>query len=781
MGRVNNNEHVELLVEALENIDQGFLVYDKNLTIIAFNRRALNILSMPTDQFAVGGSFEDWVRFAAERNGYGAKGSVEERIGTRLDIARSFQPYRTDQTRLDGRIVELVGNPISNIGFVTTYTDVTNQRKLEIQLREAIDAFSSGFALYDEDDRIVLFNSHYQKSVEENAPGTLKIGRTFEELLNDWATSGAFNISEDDRETYISTRLQNRRQAPTQFESQLNDGHWVLISEYKTSSGGTSVAITQIDESKKSERDRQLTLAELSREIDERKEAENASEQLSHAIENVPVGIALFDSDDRLSFFNEQYVAMDPNSIREVTKTGVQFEEIIRTLVKFKLVEVAIGREEEWVQLRMEQHRNPSGTFEVRRTDSTLQVSENRTPDGGTLHIVVDVSEQRAVEEHLRRAQRMEAVGQLTGGVAHDFNNLLAVMIGNAEILEESLGDDEELNQNIQAIIRSVNRGSSLTSRLLAFSRQQTLAPSSANVTDLVGGLDDMIRRTLGETIDLKIVAAPNLWPAMIDAHQFENAVINMAINARDAMPNGGKLVINSSNVVLDANYSERQQEVTPGEYVELAVSDTGTGMSPEVLERVFEPFFTTKDVGEGSGLGLSMVYGFAKQSNGHVTIDSEIGHGTTAKLYMPRSQGPFTHEELVDEKLRQQQGFERILIVEDDPNVRDVPVTLLRDQGYEIVEAGNGEEAIAHLKNDQIFDLIFTDIGLPGGMNGVEVAEEAKRIQPDIKILFTTGYVENALAHEWQFDPAVMLVKKPYRKTELLEKVRAVLDKNSN
>ncbi len=520
---------------------------------------------------------------------------------------------------------------------------------------------------------------------------------------------------------------------------------------------------------------------ELSREISEREEAESASEQLSHAIQNVPVGIALFDSNDTLTFFNEQYRAMDPTSVREATKIGVRFEEIIRTLVELELVEDAVGREEEWIRHRMERHRNPKGTFEVRRADSTLQVSENRTPDGGTLHIVVDVSEQRDIEEQLRRAQRMEAVGQLTGGVAHDFNNLLAVMIGNAEILEERLGDDDEINQNIQAIIRSVNRGSSLTNRLLAFSRQQALTPVTADVAELISGLEDMIRRTMGETIDLKIETAPDLWPPIIDPHQFENAVINMAINARDAMPEGGTLLIKSTNVVLDEDYSKQEEEVAPGDYVELAVSDTGAGMPPDVLDRVFEPFFTTKDVGEGSGLGLSMVYGFAKQSNGHVTIHSEIGHGTTVKLYMPRSQESLRPQDMADEKSDHVPGSERILVVEDDPNVRNVPVRLLRTYGYKIVEAGDGKEAIAHLENDQKFDLIFTDIVLPGGMNGVEIAQEAQRIQPNIKVLFTTGYAEGAVVDELDLDPAVMLVNKPYRKAELLDKVRTILDKNGD
>ena len=388
-----------------------------------------------------------------------------------------------------------------------------------------------------------------------------------------------------------------------------------------------------------------------------------------------------------------------------------------------------------------------------------------------------DITDLQAMERRLAQGQRMEAVGQLTGGIAHDFNNLLAVMIGNADILEIKAGDNRAVKQSIGAIMRAVERGSSLTNRLLAFSRQQTLSPVAADVTELIGVLEDMLRRTLGETIDLKFDAGPDLWPATIDPHQFENALINLAINARDAMPGGGMLAIETVNVTLDETYARQQEEVTPGDYVKVAVSDSGAGIPPEVVAKVFEPFFTTKAVGEGSGLGLSMVYGFAKQSKGHVTIYSEVSIGTTIKLYLPRSREALVREDAGAEAIKFARGSERILVVEDDPSVRKVPVSLLGNQGYQVVEAANGDEAIECLKNDQAFDLLFTDLALPGGMNGVEIAEAAVRIQPDIKVLYTTGYAEHAIVHRGQWDPEVTLVNKPYRRAELLEKVRAMLD----
>ena len=404
------------------------------------------------------------------------------------------------------------------------------------------------------------------------------------------------------------------------------------------------------------------------------------------------------------------------------------------------------------------------------QTDAEGQVT-------GLLGSGLDNTERMFLESQLSRSQRMEAIGQLTGGIAHDFNNLLAVMMSNSELLEDSIGEDEKARGRLHAIQQAVDRGASLTNRLLAFSRKQTLLPMTVNVPELIVDLVDMLHRTLGETVNLKIDFAPNPWSAAIDPHQFENALINLAINARDAMPKGGALILETANMTLDETYAEQHSEVTPGDYVTVAVSDTGTGMTPEVLEKVFEPFFTTKGVGEGSGLGLSMVYGFVKQSNGHITLYSEEGHGTTVKLYMPRSEGTVAKEYDNEPTLEFEQRSERILVVEDDDNVRDVPVDILRNQGYEVVEARDGKEAVEHLKTGPPFDLVFTDFGLPGGMNGIEVADKAKQLQPDIKVLYTTGYVENAIDHEGQLTPGATLVSKPYRRAELLEKIRAVLD----
>lgn len=374
------------------------------------------------------------------------------------------------------------------------------------------------------------------------------------------------------------------------------------------------------------------------------------------------------------------------------------------------------------------------------------------------------------------RAQRMEAVGQLTGGIAHDFNNLMVIMAGNAELLGDRIGKDEKSRAYINEIISAVDRGASLTHRLLAFSRKTPLAPVAVDVAKLVADITDLLERTLGETIQLRVEGTLDLCFAMIDPHQLENALINLAINARDAMPWGGSLKIQTSNITLDENFVTEHEELKQGKYVKVVVSDTGIGMARDVVVKAFEPFYTTKEPGRGSGLGLSMVYGFAKQSEGHVTIESQVDRGTTVNLYIPQSSREAARPAPRVEGLINPRGSERILVVEDDPVVRQIPATYLGDHGYEIVEAGNGEEAVDYLKNGRPFDLLFTDVVLPGGMNGVEIGEKAKRNQPRIKIIYTTGYADSDVIDELTNTNAIVL-RKPYSRDELLEIVRTSLD----
>jgi signal transduction histidine kinase len=385
----------------------------------------------------------------------------------------------------------------------------------------------------------------------------------------------------------------------------------------------------------------------------------------------------------------------------------------------------------------------------------------------------------RASEERLRQAQKMEVVGQLAGGVAHDFNNLLAIIYGNLDLLDEALVDRPDLRQIVQNTMNAAARGASLTHQLLAYSRLQPLDPRVLDLGKLIADMTKLLQRTLGETIEVQNQAPPNLWKTLIDPNQLENAVLNLAVNARDAMPNGGKLMIEAQNAVLDAAYAEEHLEVAPGRYVLLAVTDTGVGMSKDIAARALEPFFTTKPTGQGTGLGLSMVYGFVKQSKGHIKIYSEEGHGTSVKLYLPAAA---TDQEdgrvAIDQsELPGAKPGEVVLVVEDDPLVLRLAVQLLTGLGYRTLEAHDGPEAIATLERAGRIDLLFTDVVLPKGINGTALAREARRRKPDLKVLYMSGYTANAIIHHGALDKGVHLLTKPFRKVELARKVRQVLD----
>lgn len=387
----------------------------------------------------------------------------------------------------------------------------------------------------------------------------------------------------------------------------------------------------------------------------------------------------------------------------------------------------------------------------------------------------------RQAQEALHQVQKMETVGQLTGGVAHDFNNLLQVITGNLDILLRRLPQDEpRLIRSAENAMAGAKRAAVLTQRLLAFSRRQPLVPSPVEPNKLVAGMSELLHRTLGEIIELETVLASGLWWTEVDANQLENAILNLAVNARDAMPDGGKLTIETANTHIDRSYAGQNAEVSPGQYVLLSVSDTGTGMEPDTLERVFEPFFTTKEVGKGTGLGLSMVYGFVKQSGGHVKVYSELGHGTTVKIYLPRLVRTNSEDdETVRETIPDGEGSETILVCEDDPQVREFSVEMLKELGYSVLEAADGPAALRLLEQgaDRV-DLLFTDVVLPNGMTGAVLADKARAMRPNLKVLFTTGYARNAIVHHGRLDAGVELLTKPFAYADLAARVREILDR---
>jgi CheY-like chemotaxis protein len=374
----------------------------------------------------------------------------------------------------------------------------------------------------------------------------------------------------------------------------------------------------------------------------------------------------------------------------------------------------------------------------------------------------------------------MEAIGQLTGGIAHDFNNLLTVISGNIETVERRMSrTDPGLYRHLEAAARAVERASTLTHRLLAYSRRQPLEPRSVELNRLIMGMSDLLGRTIGAHITIETVLAAGLWQVSADPNQVENAILNLAVNARDAMPDGGKLTLETANAHLDDAYARINAEAIPGQYVMVAVSDTGIGMTPEVVEKAFEPFFTTKGLGEGTGLGLSQVYGFIKQSGGHIKIYSELGEGTTVRFYLPRlrERPPVVQEDAPIVLPPPLGGQETILVVEDNDEVRAYTTDILRELGYEVFEATEGDTALGLIATEPRIKLLFTDVGLPGPFNGRQIADEARKLRSDLKVLFTTGYAQNAIIHQGRLDPGVQLIVKPFNFAGLAAKIRQMFD----
>jgi PAS domain S-box-containing protein len=388
-----------------------------------------------------------------------------------------------------------------------------------------------------------------------------------------------------------------------------------------------------------------------------------------------------------------------------------------------------------------------------------------------------DLTEKRTAEAQFRQAQKMEAIGQLTGGVAHDFNNILTVITGTIGILSEAVADSPQLTAIAKMIDEAAERGAGLTKHLLAFARKQPLQPREIDVNALVLETTKLLYPTLGEQIEIAPLLAADAWTAMVDPSQLSTAILNLALNARDAMPAGGKLAIETNNVYLDEGYANMHNEVTVGNYVMIAVSDTGTGISAENLEKVFDPFFTTKEVGKGTGLGLSMVFGFVKQSGGHIKIYSEEGHGTSVKMYLPRATG--LHQTAAEALAfsRVEGGNEVVLVVEDDALVRKYVVTQIESLGYTTLEASNSAEALEVIGKTATIDLLFTDVIMPGPLNGRQLVDAALKQRPSLKTLFTSGYTENAIVHHGRLDSGVLLLAKPYRKSELARMIRMALD----
>ncbi|WP_159460240.1 response regulator [Tistlia consotensis] len=514
-------------------------------------------------------------------------------------------------------------------------------------------------------------------------------------------------------------------------------------------------------------------------------ERQAAETRFREILAMAPDAVVAVDEEQRITLFNRAAEAVFGYSVEEVSGQFLDLLLPSGMVAEHRRHLAAFAERPETVRRMSERSevtgRRKSGEEFPAEASISKLIEDGRTT---FLAVIRDVSERKALQEQLRQVQKMEAVGQLTGGLAHDFNNLLTIVIGNLDQLCEELDGQLRARKLADQALGASLRGANLTRQLLAFSRRQPLETRVFDLNRLVSDTIALLRRTLGEPVEVETRLAAELWPALADPTQLEAALANLAINARDAMPDGGRLIVETANKPLDAHYAACNLEVAPGDYVVLAVSDSGTGIPPEVLDKVFEPFFTTKDPGKGTGLGLSMVYGFAKQSGGHVKIYSELGHGTTVRLYLPRASTQPKDEEAAAPHLRPVTKVARdatILVVEDDEEVRAVALRQLRALGYRVVEAADGKAGLQLLEQQAEVDLLFTDVVMRGGMSGPELAREARRRWPSLKVLFTSGYTEAALAGGSSIEGLGNLLSKPYRRDELARKVAEALDGNGH
>ncbi len=521
--------------------------------------------------------------------------------------------------------------------------------------------------------------------------------------------------------------------------------------------------------------DRHLVCS-YSRDITKRKQTEKVKEQLSQAVETVPVGIALFDAEDQLVFCNKSY-RKQMDVVADILQPGITFEKIIRTMVERQPVKDALGREEKFIQERVMQHRNPKGSVEIRRENSWLLADEIILQHGGIFTIITDITERKRLEDQVRHSQKLEAVGQLTGGIAHDFNNLMAIMVGNLELAMEQVEPDAPLRNNIKNALMAVDRGAELTQHLLSFSRQQTLSPAVTDVKQLVEGTITFLERALGEDIQIITKHSEEENLVYIDATVFGTALVNLAINARDAMPEGGTLSVSTDKVSFAGEKIGAGKEPAHGDYALITVSDTGSGISQNNLEQVLEPFFTTKEVGKGSGLGLSMVYGFVTQSKGHIKITSKEGEGSTVFLYLPISdeEREFKdNEATLAPEIRTECS---ILLVEDDQHVRATTLATLVAIGYKVIEAEDGPTTLEILnQRSGDIDLVLSDIVMPNGMSGIDLARKIAAEHTHIKVLLTSGYPDKIASQSEIKAMNIEVLAKPFTRVQLVTAIENVV-----
>jgi signal transduction histidine kinase/ActR/RegA family two-component response regulator len=688
-----------------------------------------------------------------------------------LDAHKPFRAFRYSITGPTGEAQHFVvsGKPVMDtngkfLGYRGTATQETQMvqtlqraEQAETLLHDAVDSVSEGFVIYDSEDRLLLCNDAYRRLYPASAP-LMVPGVKYEDLVRNSLAAGHYPEAAGREEEWLATFMRDHRVADSEVETLVRDGKWILVCERRMRSGGTAGLRINVTELKQA----QAALRQSEARLDRAQEM---------------AGIGSWE----LDMITGQYIwSRNLYSLRGLPLDSKLSRENLACTLD---VDDAQPLSDWLVDLRANRERAPI-EFRITRPDGEARVNrcEGRPiiePDGTIYRLagtVQDITDRQLIERQLAQAQKMEAIGNLTGGMAHDFNNLLSVVVGNLDLLGRLIKDQPVAEELRAEALDGAIRGTDLIRRLLAFARRQPLRPKDTDVNALVEGLGKLLSRTLGEEIELTMHLDPTVWPAMTDPVQLEAALTNLATNARDAMKRGGQLAIETSNAVLDTHYAKDQPEVAPGEYVLIAVSDTGTGIDPTIIDRIVEPFFTTKEPGLGTGLGLSMVFGFVKQSGGHLAVYSEPGRGSTFRLYLPR--GEVTGSGPVSTDLRPAAGGdETVLVVEDNAQLRRAAVRQLTALGYTTFEAENAEAALPILAGEDRVDLLFSDVVMPGEMDGIDLAQQAAHLYPTLRVLVTSGFPDLRGAEQRMTSPAYQLLNKPYRYDELARAVRQALD----
>ena len=751
--------------------EDGIMIYNDAYSVFAGGRHPQLLGSKVREGWPEVADFNDHVMKV------GLSGGTLSYKDQELTLYRTGKPEQVWMNLDYSPVIDELGRPGGVIAIVVETTErVLAERHLQLEhdrLGQMFrDAPSFMAMLTGPEHRFEFANKSYLRLVGRDVRG-----RTLAEALPDAVEQGYLDILNRVFQSGAAFRSTGAKYAVTVVPGGPTDARVVdfVFQPVKDAEGRVSgIFVEGVDVTERTNAEAALRNlnAELERKVIERSQARGRTWQMSPDLMGALNAEGYFETSNPawktvLGWSEEEVASM---SIFELLHPG----DVERTRAGFALT-----------QLGQPAIRFPN---RYRAKDGSYRwISWVGVPEDGMVYCTGrDITEERAAQEELaqtqealRQAQKMEAVGQLTGGIAHDFNNLLQGITGALDRVQHRIAMNRigEVDRFLKAAIKSANRAASLTHRLLAFSRRQTLDPRSIDVNRLIGGMEDLIRRTMGPEVKIEVAGAGRLWPIKADPSQLENSLLNLCINARDAMPDGGQLTIETANKWLDER-TARERDVPPGQYVSLCVTDTGTGIPQDIISRIFDPFFTTKPLGQGTGLGLSMIYGFVRQSGGQVRVYSEPGKGTTMCLYFPRHSGA-VEEERAAEHQPVERGFgETVLVVDDDVTVRMLMVEVLSEHYYNILEAADGPSALKIIETAKRLDLLVTDVGLPGGMNGRQVADAGRALRKDLKVLFITGYAENAVVGNGHLDAGMEVLAKPFAMSTLANKVRAMIER---